>query len=153
PTFTILNNGISDTIDGSTHVPSEMPVDYFNVHFRDPHTVAVTPEANYSGLGAVAVGPSALHRPSEILNRSPEIPPPPAGDSPPAENLVGDANENLLIDDARNDLLTSNRGNDTPNGFAGVDTLVGGTRNDRYVSNRAPHPATRGAGATLGKNG
>src|SRR5262249_3408703 len=110
------------------------------VYSQDPYAVAVTPEANYSGTGAMACNRSAPHSPTEIVHRSPEASPPPAGDSSPAGHLVGDANENLLIGDARNNLLAGNRGNDPLNGL------------DRHVSDRAPYPTTRGAVANLNNN-
>src|SRR5215510_3456209 len=113
PMFMILNNGVSDTIGGPTHVPSDMLVDYVHVYSHNPNAIAVTPEANYHGPGYVAGG-------------STSDPPPPTG------SLVGDANADLLVGDWRNNLLIGNGGNDTLNGRAGADTLVGGTGDDNY---------------------
>ena len=56
PMYMILNNGISDSIGGPTHVPSDMLVDWVHVYSENPNAVAVTPEADYSGPGQVAGG-------------------------------------------------------------------------------------------------
>src|SRR5262249_61313081 len=47
PMFMILNNGISDTIGGPPHVPSDMLVDYVHVDSQNPNAVPITAECNH----------------------------------------------------------------------------------------------------------
>jgi Ca2+-binding RTX toxin-like protein len=116
PMYMILNNGVSDSIGGPTHVPSDMLVDYVHVYSHAPNAVAVAPEAGYSGPGQVAGG-------------DPPPPPPPPSDP----GTVGDSLANLLTGDSGNNTLDGQGGADTLNGGAGADNLIGGAGNDVFM--------------------
>jgi len=120
PMYLILNNGISDSIGGPTHVGSDMLVDYVHVYSHAPNAVAVAPEANYSGPGDVADG-----------GGTPTPQPPPAGGD------IGDSLANLLVGDAASNILNGQGGADTLNGGAGGDNLIGGAGNDLYMVDNA----------------
>jgi Ca2+-binding RTX toxin-like protein len=117
PMYMILNNGVSDSIGGPTHVPSDMLVDYVHVYSQEPNAVAVAPEANYNGPGEVAGG-----------GGTPAPEPPPVGGG-----ILGDSLGNLLVGDSGSNTLSGQGGADTLNGGAGADNLIGGAGNDLYM--------------------
>jgi Ca2+-binding RTX toxin-like protein len=117
--YLILNNGVSASIGGPTHVPSDMLVDWVHVYSQNPNAVAVASEANYSGSGA-AGGPGTVSGNGQTLTGTSNN-----------DNLAGGTGNDTLDGRGGNDTLSGGNGNDIVKGGAGRDILYGGAGDDQ----------------------